>query len=423
MESIGCANLKRVFKEYPELMRATHCGFVRLGVMLFLLCCIWTTSPMIVLGQTYYVNFVFNNSPYYPGDDSQSGSSKRENPKKHKPNKHESHDTGEISENDISDASDKCPNTDERCGSDHSSNQSWDIIEITPPSTRRTTKQTTKKPKKETTKRAKKTTTLQTPCATTPQTNQDTTTTGPMGTQETTTNGATGTSCFSTTPDGQISTSDTLVIELATTEGVNYTRMIEKTTTMPRIMEITTTITKWTLPTPRPSQCFEYPQAKCQEDMYLHEFFGIALQQDQGLAAKVSCEFQNEWSGPWLLMTRMELPVRMHTRHWFFGYLTDDYKDFNINLMSLAYIMNQMRLALLIIGQDNNNQLVYNLYDDFVISGFNDLFMLRKAHLVEANTTDLFYPSVGEVLETNTGHNRSCPFAVMGAWWGTKGYW
>lgn len=404
-------------------MRATHCGFVRLGVMLFLLCCIWTTSPMIVLGQTYYVNFVFNNSPYYPGDDSQSGSSKRENPKKHKPNKHESHDTGEISENDISDASDKCPNTDERCGSDHSSNESWDIIEITPPSTRRTTKQTTKKPKKETTKRAKKTTTLQTPCATTPQTNQDTTTTGPMGTQETTTNGATGTSCFSTTPDGQISTSDTLVIELATTEGVNYTRMIEKTTTMPRIMEITTTTTKWTLPTPRPSQCFEYPQAKCQEDMYLHEFFGIALQQDQGLAAKVSCEFQNEWSGPWLLMTRMELPVRMHTRHWFFGYLTDDYKDFNINLMSLAYIMNQMRLALLIIGQDNNNQLVYNLYDDFVISGFNDLFMLRKAHLVEANTTDLFYPSVGEVLETNTGHNRSCPFAVMGAWWGTKGYW
>lgn len=404
-------------------MRATHCGSVRLGVMLFLLYCIWTTSPMIVLGQTYYVNFVFNNSPLYTESGSNNGP-KRENPKKHR-HKHESRDTGEISMNEISDASDKCPNTDERCGSDSSAG-SWDVIEISPPPTRPTTKPTTKKPKKKTTKKAKKTTTMQTPCSTTPQVTQETTSNESMGPNESTTKGPMGSNSLSTPPANGQTTKGCVVVEIATTQNSNYTRLVPNTTaTIQGIIEITTTTTspKWALPTPRPSQCFDYPQAKCQEDMYLHEFFGMTLQQDQGLAAKVSCEFQNEWSGPWLLMTRIELPVRVHTRHWFFGYLTDDYKDFNINLMSLAYIMNHMRLALLVIGQDNNNQLVYNLYDDFVISGFNDLFMLRKAHLVEGNTTDLFYPSVGEVLETNTGHNRSCPFAVMGAWWGAKGYW
>lgn len=29
-----------------------------------LLCCLWTALPLVVLGQTYYINFVFNNYRY-----------------------------------------------------------------------------------------------------------------------------------------------------------------------------------------------------------------------------------------------------------------------------------------------------------------------------------------------------------------------
>ncbi|XP_032293958.1 uncharacterized protein [Drosophila virilis] len=181
-----------------------------------------------------------------------------------------------------------------------------------------------------------------------------------------------------------------------------------------------TTTPHWLKATPHPSEFFDYPEAICHEDMQLHEVFGVTLARDRGLPVKILCEFQNHWGGPWLLMNRMELPARLHMRHWFFGYLTEDYKDININFLALAHIINTMRLAMLIIGQDNNNELVYNLYDNVVISGFNDLFMLRKAHLVEANTTDLLFVSVGEVIESDAGRNRSCPFRVLGAWWGPK---
>ncbi|XP_017153240.2 uncharacterized protein LOC108162825 [Drosophila miranda] len=170
--------------------------------------------------------------------------------------------------------------------------------------------------------------------------------------------------------------------------------------------------------TPHPPEFFHYPGAKCHEELDLHELFGISLERDRGLPSKVFCDFNNDWGGPWYLMTRIELPSRVHMRHWFFGYLTDDYNDMNINFISLAHIMNSMRIAMLIIGQDNNDKLVYNLYDDVVISGFNDLFMLRKAQLVEANTTDLLFVSVGDVINTFSGRNRSCPFHVMGGWWG-----
>ncbi|SPP79460.1 uncharacterized protein LOC117581681 [Drosophila guanche] len=177
-------------------------------------------------------------------------------------------------------------------------------------------------------------------------------------------------------------------------------------------------ITKWKTVTPHPPEFFQYPGAKCHEEMDLHELFGISLERDRGLPSKVFCEFNNSWGGPWHLMTRIELPTRVHMRHWFFGYITEDYKDMNINFMALAHIMNSMRIAMLIIGQDNNDQLVYNLYDDVVISGFNDLFMLRKAQLVAANTTDLLFVSVGDVITTFSGRNRSCPFHVIGGWWG-----
>ncbi|KRG02512.1 uncharacterized protein Dmoj_GI16002, isoform C [Drosophila mojavensis] len=182
----------------------------------------------------------------------------------------------------------------------------------------------------------------------------------------------------------------------------------------------TTTTIDWLSATPHLPNFFKYPEAECNEDMRLHEVFGITLGRDHGLPAKVLCQFNNSWGGPWLLMYRLELPVRVHFRHWIFGYLTDDYKDLNINYLSLAHIMNKMRLAMLIIGQNNNKQLVYNLYDDVVISSFNDLFTLRKAHLVESNTTDLLYLSVGEVIQLDAGRNRSCPFRVVGAWWGNK---
>ncbi|XP_016990700.2 uncharacterized protein LOC108052736 [Drosophila rhopaloa] len=174
----------------------------------------------------------------------------------------------------------------------------------------------------------------------------------------------------------------------------------------------------WESVTPHPSEFFDYPQAECREDMDLHEVFGISLERDRGLPTKILCNFKNSWGGPWLLMTRIELPVRIHLRHWYFGYVTPDYKDININFLALAHIMNSMRTAMLIIGQDKDNQLVYNLYDDVVISAFNDLFMLRKAELVEANTTELLFVSVGKVMSTYAGRNRSCPLQVLGSWWG-----
>jgi len=152
--------------------------------------------------------------------------------------------------------------------------------------------------------------------------------------------------------------------------------------------------------------------------MDLHEVFGIRLERDRGLPTKILCDFKNSWGGPWLLMTRIELPVRIHLRHWYFGYVTPDYKDININFLALAHIMNSMRTAMLILGQDKDNKLVYNLYDDVVISAFNDLFMMRKAELVEANTTELLFVSVGKVMSSYAGRNRSCPLQVLGSWWG-----
>lgn len=166
-----------------------------------------------------------------------------------------------------------------------------------------------------------------------------------------------------------------------------------------------------------PPDFFNYPQAVCHEDMDLHEVFGISLDRDRGLPSKVLCTFNNSWGGPWLLTTRIELPVRLHLRQWFFGYLTEDYKDLNANFLALAHIMNSMRTAMLIIGQDNSNRLVYNLYDDVVISSLNDLFLLRKAELVEANTTDLLFVSVGKVFNLFSGRNRTCPLQVLGGWW------
>ncbi|XP_068150801.1 uncharacterized protein [Drosophila tropicalis] len=169
---------------------------------------------------------------------------------------------------------------------------------------------------------------------------------------------------------------------------------------------------------PHADDLFDFPLAKCHQDMDLHEVFGIRLEQDRGLPVKVYCNFSNSWKGPWLLMNRMELPARLHMRHWFFGYVSDDLKDMNINFLGLAHLINRMRIAMLILGQDNQNRLVYNLYDDVVISSLNDIFMLRKAHLVEANTTDLLFVSVGDVIESYSGRNRSCPFKVLGSWWG-----
>ncbi|ALC39225.1 CG14913 [Drosophila busckii] len=205
------------------------------------------------------------------------------------------------------------------------------------------------------------------------------------------------------------------------------TRLRTRTTTTTRARTTTTKAStttsrtpSWLTLTPHPPKFFNYPLATCQEQLNLHEVFGVLLARDRGLPTKVMCRFRNDWGGPWLLMNRMELPVRVHMRHWFFGYVTEDYKDLNINFLGLAHIMNSMRVAMLILGQDNNNQLVYNLYDDVVISGFDDLFMLRKAHLIAANTTDLLFTSVGQPLISHAGHNRSCPFDVLGGWWGTK---
>lgn len=348
-------------------------------VLAMLWYCLWAALlPATVLGQSYYINFVFNNNRYSPGQDSaqhskevhsresesesqmsvesvskehsHSGSDK----KHHKPSntKHDSPAKWNALKGNEG-CEDIPSNTDEEC------EESVDATE--------TTKQLTIEP--------------------TPTPNEITTTT-------------------------TITTTET------TTESTSQSKeSIEQSSI------------KWSLPTPHPPEFFDYPQAKCHEELELHELFGIPLPKDRGLPSKVLCEFDNDWGGPWLLMYRMELPTRIHMRHWFFGYITEDYKDMNINFFALAHIINNMRLALLIVGQDNNDQTVYNLYDDFVMSGFNDLFMLRKAHLVEANTTDLLFISIGEVLISDTGRNRSCPFRVLGAWWGPKwdefhqGFW
>ncbi|TDG46720.1 hypothetical protein AWZ03_006900 [Drosophila navojoa] len=249
------------------------------------------------------------------------------------------------------------------------------------------------------------------------------TTTIPTATIDGPVNGTTIDGPGNGTDNGGNSTASTATVPTATIDGPGNGTSIKGPangtdsggTTIP-----TTTTIDWLSVTPHLSEFFDYPEAKCDEDMRLHEVFGITLARDHGLPAKILCQFNNSWGGPWLLMYRLELPARVHFRHWVFGYLTDDYKDLNINYLSLAHIMNKMRLAMLIIGQNNNKQLVYNLYDDVVISSFNDLFMLRKAHLVEANTTDLLYLSVGEVIQLDAGRNRSCPFLVLGAWWGNQ---
>ncbi|KAM8716055.1 hypothetical protein ACLKA7_003008 [Drosophila subpalustris] len=332
--------------------------------------CLWAALlPATVLGQSYYINFVFNNNRYNPGHDSvhhskevHSRESESESQmsvesiskehshvgsheKHHKPSTTKYHSPSKLKENEG--CADIPSNTDEEC--EESGNVSESEI-MASESTMKLTIEPTPTP---------------------------------------------------------IEITTTTTIE--TTESTNQSKEpIEQSTI------------KWLLPTPHPSEFFDYPQAKCHEELDLHELFGIPLAKDRGLPSKVLCEFNNDWGGPWLLMNRMELPTRIHMRHWFFGYITEDYKDMNINFLALAHIINNMRLAMLIIGQDNNNQMVYNLYDDFVMSGFNDLFMLRKAHLVEANTTDLLFISIGEVLISDTGRNRSCPFRVLGAWWGPK---
>ncbi|KAI8043680.1 uncharacterized protein LOC128263342 [Drosophila gunungcola] len=397
--------------------------------------CLWTTLPWIVLGQTYYMSFVFNNygpsrvsAPQLGLNGSQNEELGGGNPKVSSPEHSSEEETLEVSslehsmESKQSSVSKKHKEKEtlELSSVDHSrethfnlkpgvesmdSSDSDDTWMWSTTSRKRPTTSTSKKMKT-------KTTTNETP----------------------------------ETPT-EITTDSTMVtaVEKGKTEDLSakppeelYTDQPEEiagiteapSTDQPEIETFTDTFTKlemnltnisamtWEAVTPHPAEFFDYPQAECQEDMDLHEVFGISLERDRGLPTKILCNFKNSWGGPWLLMTRIELPVRIHLRHWYFGYVTPDYKDININFLALAHIMNSMRTAMLIIGQDSDNKLVYNLYDDVVISAFNDLFMMRKAELVEANTTELLFVSVGKVMSSYAGRNRSCPLQVLGSWWG-----
>lgn len=372
--------------------------------------CLWTTLPWIVLGQTYYMSFIFNN--YGPsrisapqlgfngtarepiegdnvkissvehsdeGDTLEVSSLEHSLESKHNSKKDKRIETLELSSEHHSreKSETKKPSVEDKDSSDSAETMTWS-----------TTKQI-----KSTTMKKTKATTYETP-----------------------------------EMPNEITTESTMVTAIdkeKTTVAIYTESPKEKFTDLPGIgKEPSDSNTpsfssrSWEPVTPHPSAFFDYPEAICSEDMDLHEVFGIRLERDRGLPTKILCTFKNKWGGPWLLMTRIELPVRVHMRHWFLGYLTADYKDMNINFLALAHIMNSMRTAMLILGQDKDNKLVYNLYDDVVISAFNDLFMMRKAELVEANTTELLFVSVGKVLSSYAGRNRSCPLQVLGSWWG-----
>ncbi|XP_060666865.1 uncharacterized protein LOC132798881 isoform X1 [Drosophila nasuta] len=352
---------------------------------MLLLHCPWIALlPLAVLGQTYYINFVFNNNRY-AGLNTQEVISSETKIENESNNHKESASKSQMS-------AEQEKNSAESRSREHHTKR---------PQHKSTTKSTT-------TKTSRK----------------------PEKTKDSSQEQEVDCSKLPSNTDEECVESDQVVdseLEKETEESGELTTTTRTTTATPASPQPTESTSQSkepfepsATPTPHPPEFFAYPQAECHEEMNLHELFGIQLLRDRGLPSKVLCEFANSWGGPWLLMNRIELPTRVHMRHWFFGYITEDYKDMNINLLALAHIINNMRLAMLIIGQDNNNQLVYNLYDDFVISGFNDLFMLRKAHLVEANTTDLMFISVGEVLISDPGRNRSCPFRVLGAWWGPK---
>ncbi|EDV58937.1 uncharacterized protein Dere_GG23696 [Drosophila erecta] len=375
--------------------------------------CLWTTLPWIVLGQTYYMSFIFNNygssrisapqlgfngsakepieganlktsSEEHSGEGETLEVSSLEHSRESKRNskKYKGMETLELSSEDQSRKKSetkkpKKPNVGDKGSGDSGETMIWSTTPKTKSTTTRKTKATTSE---------------------TPE----------MPTEITTE-----------------STKATAVDEEKSTGETNTENPKETLTVQPEIGKEepvsdipSNTFRSWEPVTPHSPEFFDYPEATCSEDMDLHEVFGIRLERDRGLPTKILCSFRNSWGGPWLLMTRIELPVRIHMRHWFLGYLTPDYKDMNINFLALAHIMNSMRTAMLIIGQDKNDKLVYNLYDDVVISAFNDLFMLRKAELVEANTTELLFVSVGKVLSSYAGRNRSCPLQVLGSWWG-----
>ncbi|XP_017014858.3 uncharacterized protein [Drosophila takahashii] len=385
-----------------------------------LISCLWTTLPWIVMGQTYYMSFVFNNygpsrisapqlgfngtsNPQMDGgtlevsseEHSRGGETlevsslehSRESQQRPSRKKYKEMETLELSSEDHSRKthSNSRPAVEDQDSSDSDETLNWS---------------TTARIRPTTSKRKTKTTTNETPEWPTEITTQSTRVTVIETVQ------LPGTVSPEVTEDPQTLYTDPP--ELGSSATIDQQE--KPTRTPPRTWVETVT--------PHPSEFFDYPQATCREDMDLHEVFGITLERDRGLPTKILCDFKNSWGGPWLLMTRIELPVRIHLRHWFFGYVTPDYKDININFLGLAHIMNSMRTAMLIIGQDRDNKLVYNLYDDVVISAFNDLFMLRKAELVEANTTELLFVSVGKVMSSYAGRNRSCPLQVLGSWWG-----
>ncbi|XP_016962988.2 uncharacterized protein LOC108033234 [Drosophila biarmipes] len=380
-----------------------------------LISCLWTTLPWIVLGQTYYMSFIFNNygpsrisAPQLGFNGSSNPQMEGGNPRvsseehpheqetlevsslehsresKRKPNrkKYKEAETLELSSEDHSrDTHNSKPDVENMDSSDSDEALIWSTTARTKPTTpkrkpKRTTSETAELPSEITTEPNKVT-------ATDKGKTEDLSPPNPP--EEVT----------ESPEEPIVSTSS-----IATIRPTSPSRTWGETVT------------------PHPPEFFEYPEAVCREDMDLHEVFGIRLERDRGLPTKILCDFKNSWGGPWLLMTRIELPVRIHLRHWYFGYVTPDYKDININFLALAHIMNSMRTAMLILGQDKDNKLVYNLYDDVVISAFNDLFMMRKAELVEANTTELLFVSVGKVMSSYAGRNRSCPLQVLGSWWG-----
>ncbi|XP_002036623.2 uncharacterized protein LOC6612106 [Drosophila sechellia] len=373
--------------------------------------CLWTTLPWMVLGQTYYMSFIFNNygtsrisAPQLGFNGTAREPIEGGNLKISSEEHSGEGDTLEVSslehsrETKHNSKKDKAMETLELSSEDHSRKK----IEAKKPSVEdkdsrdsgetMTTRSTTTQIKS-TTKRKTKATTYETPEMANEITTESTMTTAIDKEKPTV-------EIYTESPKDKFTDPPGIGKEPPDSNTPGFS------------------VRSWDSVTPHPSAFFDYPEATCSEDMDLHEVFGIRLERDRGLPTKILCTFKNRWGGPWLLMTRIELPVRVHMRHWFLGYLTADYKDMNINFLALAHIMNSMRTAMLILGQDKDNKLVYNLYDDVVISAFNDLFMMRKAELVEANTTELLFVSVGKVLSSYAGRNRSCPLQVLGSWWG-----
>lgn len=384
--------------------------------------CLWTTLPWIVLGQTYYLSFVFNNFRY------SDRPAEIYAPALGLPNQKNTKNQGLKNKDDktlelvsversverkvskpvpdkeaVEDYTLELSSIEKSAGNSGEDESLW-ILATT---TRRPGKKKTTK-KKKTSRRP-----------TTLTTEKDTPESAEEITMEPTKDIATVPKATDVPskgsgkeePEGSESATKATENSSANPQAPTPGQSLEESTASPGERNILKDIRS------HPPEFFNYPDAVCHEDMDLHEVFGISLERDRGLPSKVLCTFNNSWGGPWLLTTRIELPVRLHLRQWFFGYLTEDYKDLSANFLALAHIMNSMRTAMLIIGQDNSNRLVYNLYDDVVISSLNDLFLLRKAELVEANTTDLLFVSVGKVFNLFSGRNRSCPLQVLGGWW------